>query len=473
MPERGVMRLFLLTMLASAMLGGSALASGAEVYGKHCASCHHKERWGLTGPPLLPEYFGTKKEAEIMAAISKGIPATNMPAFKGKLSSDELREVAAFIRTKAAVPVWSASEMLSTRKMAEAGPSKKDGGGYDMEEFFMVVEGGTGKVHFMDGRSFTVLDSVKAGAIHGGPKFDNQLKNAYMVSRDGWVVKYDLAGLREAGRIRAGVSARNIAISAEGRYIALASLLPEALVILDTETLKPVRSLSMGAVSAVYSLRGSARFLAAFKDRPELALISQDFDAATIEIDQPLTDFFIEPSERYVIGTSREGGRITVVDLEEGRVVKSLESKVRMPHLASAALWSANGSVYAAFPHIGEAAVSVMELYSWELKKTVRTKGPGFFARAHEYAPHIWVDTNTDTIQLIDKKTFEVVGEITPEPGKKAMHIEFTKEGSFALVSIWEDDGAVVVYDSRSLKPVKSLPFKKPVGKYNAFNKKS
>ncbi len=471
MPERGVMRLFL-TMLAFAMLGGSALASGAEVYEKHCASCHHRERWGLTGPPLLPEYFGPKKDADIIAAISEGIPATNMPAFKGKLSPDELREVAAFVRTKTAVPVWSAFEMLSTRKMADAaGPSKK--GGYDMEEFFMVVEGGTGRVHFMDGRSFTVLDSVKAGAIHGGPKFDNELKNAYMVSRDGWVVKYDLEALREAGRIRAGVSARNIAISADGRHMAVASLLPEALVILDTETLKPVRSLSMGALSAVYSLKGRARFLAAFKDRAELALINQDFEASTIEIDQPLTDFFIEPSERYVIGTSREGGRITVVDLEEGRVVKSLKSKVRMPHLASAALWRANGSVYAAFPHIGEAAVSVMELYSWEMKKTVKTKGPGFFARAHEYAPHIWVDTNTDTIQLIDKKTFEVVGEVTPEPGKKAMHIEFTKEGSFALVSIWEDDGAVVVYDSRSLKPVKSLPFKKPVGKYNAFNKKS
>jgi hypothetical protein len=239
-------------------------------------------------------------------------------------------------------------------------------------------------------------------------------------------VKYDLAALREAGRIRAGVSARNIAISADGRHMAVASLLPEALVMLDTGTLKPVKSLSMGAVSAVYSLKGSARFLAAFKDRAELALINRDFEASTIEIDQPLTDFFIEPSERYVIGTSREGGRITV-----------------------------------------------LELYSWEMKKTVRTKGPGFFARAHEYAPHIWVDTNTDTIQLIDKKTFEVVGEVTPEPGKKAMHIEFTKEGSFALVSIWEDDGAVVVYDSRSLKPIKSLPFKKPVGKYNAFNKKS
>ena len=460
------------------MLQGSALASGASVYAEHCASCHHRERWGLTGPPLLPEYFGMKKEAEIAGVISEGLPATNMPAFKGKLTSNEVREVAAFIRTKAVAPEWSMAEMLSTRKMAaSSGPLRESA--YDMEDFFMVVEGGTGKVHFMDGGSFTVLDSVKAGAIHGGPKFDHDLKNAYMVSRDGWVVKYDLVNLKEAGRIRAGVSARNIAISADGRHIAVAALLPEALVILDADTLKPVRIFSMGAISSVYSLRGSSRFLVALKDRPELALIDQTgqtgqtgFKTQTIPIDQPLTDFFIEPSERYIIGTSREGGRITVVDLQEGKVVKSLKSKVRMPHLASAAIWSANGSVYAAFPHINEAAVSVMELYNWELKKIIKTKGPGFFARAHEYAAHIWVDTNTDTIQLIDKNTLEVVGEVTPEPGKKAMHIEFTKEGSFALVSIWEIDGAIVVYDTRTLKLVKSLPFKKPVGKYNATNKK-
>lgn len=463
----------LLAILALAMFQANALASGAALYAEHCASCHHRERWGLIGPPLLPEYFGMKKEAEIAGVISEGLPATNMPAFKGKLSSDELKEVAAFIRTKAALPEWSMAEMLSTRKMADSSGQKRESA-YDMEDFFMVVEGGTGKVHFMDGRSFTVLDSVKAGAIHGGPKFDHDLKNAYMVSRDGWVVKYDLVSLKEAGRIRAGVSARNIAISADNRHIAVAALLPEALVMLDADTLKPVRTFSMGAISSVYSLRGSSSFLVALKDRPELALIGQTgFETKTITIDQPLTDFFIEPGERYIVGTSREGGRITVVDLREGKVVKSLESKVRMPHLASAATWRANGSVYAAFPHINEAAVSVMELYNWEMKKVIKTKGPGFFARAHDYAAHIWVDTNTDTIQLIDKKTLEVTGELTPQPGKKAMHIEFTKEGSFALVSVWEDDGAVVVYDTRSLKSVKSLPFKKPVGKYNATNKKS
>ncbi len=471
MPEGRPVSVLFLASLALALAAGPALASGQETYARHCAVCHHGQRWGLTGPPLLPEYFGPKKEAEIAGIIAEGIPATNMPTFRGTLSPGEIQEVAVFIRTRAAMPVWTAFEMLSTRKMAERAATAREPS-CDLEDLFMVVEGGTGKVHFMDGGSFTVLDSVKAGAIHGGPKFDRKLENAYMLSRDGWVVKYDLRGMREAGRMRAAVSGRNIAISADSRHIAVASLLPEALVIIDSG-LKPVRSLPLGAISSVYSLRGASRFIAAFKDRPELVLVGQDgFETEPIAIDQPLTDFFIEPGERYLVGTSREGESISIVDLKEGTLVKSIESKVKMPHLASAAIWASNGAVYAAFPHIGEAAVSVLELYTWEMKKTVRTKGAGFFARAHEYAPHIWVDTGTDTVQLIDKKTLEVAGELTPEPGKKAMHVEFTKEGSFALVSVNDKDGAVVVYDARSLKEIKRLPFNKPVGKYNASNKK-
>ena len=36
---------------------------------------------------------------------------------------------------------------------------------------------------------------------------------------------------------------------------------------------------------------------------------------------------------------------------------------------------------------------------------------------------------------------------------------------------IWEDDGALVVYDSNTLEEVKRIPMKKPVGKYNVYNK--
>jgi len=467
------MKKLLPAILATLLLCGHAFATGEAIYSKHCSNCHHPERYGLSGPPLIPEYFGMKKEKELISIVANGLEATNMPAFKGLLTDDEIKEVVAFLKTPARTPRWEQAEMLSTWDLAVTEDNGREAP-YDLENFFMVVEGGTGKVHFMDGGSFEVLGNVKAGAVHGGPKFSPSLKEAYVVSRDGWVTKYDIVNLKETGRLRTGISARNLAISSDGTRLAVATLLPEGLVILDSLTMKPVKTFSgIGAVSSVYALKGSSRFVAALKDRPEVILIDEStLETRTIATGQPLTDFFIEPEERYIIGTSRGASDITVLDLKEEKVVRSIKSGVRMPHLASAAVWSQGGSVYAAFPHIGEPLVSVLRLYDWELVAEIKMKGPGFFARTHEYIPHIWVDTGTDTVELIDKKTLKLAGEVIPQPGKKAMHIEFTKEGSFALVSVWEDDGAVVVYDTRTLKPVKSLPFKKPVGKYNATNKR-
>jgi hypothetical protein len=76
-----------------------------------------------------------------------------------------------------------------------------------------------------------------------------------------------------------------------------------------------------------------------------------------------------------------------------------------------------------------------------------------------------------DTLQVIDKQTLEVVKNLTPSPGKTAAHIEFTRDGRYALASVWDMDGALVIYDANTLEEVKRLPMSKPSGKYNVYNK--
>jgi len=51
------------------------------------------------------------------------------------------------------------------------------------------------------------------------------------------------------------------------------------------------------------------------------------------------------------------------------------------------------------------------------------------------------------------------------------MHVEFTGPGDRAMVSVWDEEGAVVIYDSNTLAEVMRIPFAMPVGKYNALNK--
>ena len=43
--------------------------------------------------------------------------------------------------------------------------------------------------------------------------------------------------------------------------------------------------------------------------------------------------------------------------------------------------------------------------------------------------------------------------------------------GKYALASIWDMDGAIVVYDAATLEEVKRIPMVKPSGKYNVHNK--
>jgi hypothetical protein len=109
---------------------------------------------------------------------------------------------------------------------------------------------------------------------------------------------------------------------------------------------------------------------------------------------------------------------------------------------------------------------------TFRVEKQFELAGAGYFARTHPASPFLWVDTNTDRIQLFNKETLTPIDrDLMPEAGKKAMHVAFTADGQRAMVSIWHKEGAVVVYDSASLSELERLPFNMPVGKYNARNK--
>lgn len=95
--------------------------------------------------------------------------------------------------------------------------------------------------------------------------------------------------------------------------------------------------------------------------------------------------------------------------------------------------------------------------------------------RSHENSPYAWVDVfmgpNKDLVHIIDKASLEITTTINPSPQKTSGHIEYTRDGRFALLSIWEKEGELVVYEAETLKEITRIPMSKPVGKYNVFNK--
>ena len=107
--------------------------------------------------------------------------------------------------------------------------------------------------------------------------FGRDLRYAFAISRGGLLLKYDLLEQREVGRIRGGISTRNIAVSGSGKYIVQANMLPKNLVIIDAFSMKPVRIIEPGAtVGAVYDLRKRGEFVVSLKDKPQLIIMNDE-----------------------------------------------------------------------------------------------------------------------------------------------------------------------------------------------------
>ena len=188
--------------------------------------------------------------------------------------------------------------------------------------------------------------------------------------------------------------------------------------------------------------------------------------------------FFFDQSYAHALGAARPRADGTpsgqVVNLDVRRSIASLPI-AGMPHLGSGITFAHGKTTYLASPNLTDGTITVIDMSDWSLVKTIPTPGPGFFMRSHEKTRFAWADsmmspTGKDTLTIIDKSTLEPVAQVR-EPGKTLAHIEFTRDGRFALASLWEMDGALIVYDATTFKEVKRLPMSKPVGKYNVWNK--
>jgi mono/diheme cytochrome c family protein/WD40 repeat protein len=480
--------------LAAALIGSwlfavPALAQidGRALYQERCASCHGMERLGGVGPALLPENLGRLKGAALSAVISDGRVATQMPSFREDLSPPQIEAIANYVATPLkTTPVWGMDEINASRSIEFAPPAlAAPTFASDPLNLFVVVETGDHHATILDGdRLESIARFPTRFALHGGPKFSPDGRFVYFMSRDGWIEKYDIWSLKKIGEVRGGVNSRNIALSADGKTIALANYLPHTVVLFDSETLAPLKRLETGdgwgttsRVSAVYQARPRDSFVVALKDSPqiwEISTRSRDFPVRRVGIDEPLDDFFFDPSYEHVLGSARDGEASKVYNLDTGALEATL-TLPGLPHLGSGISFEWNGRPVMATPHLRSGMLSIIAMDNWSVVKTAPTLGPGFFLRSHENTPYAWTDAmmskSKDTMSILDKRTLEIVRTVTPSPGKTAAHVEFDRRGDKVLVSIWEDPGELVVYDARTFQELKRMPMRKPSGKYNVYNK--
>jgi len=467
----------------------AALAEAASNYQQHCQSCHGATRFGGTGPALLPESLSRIKPDEIRKVISNGRPASQMAAFNTVFNPAQIDALADFLQQPPATPpVWTDDDIRNSHiivtdiKQLPSTPQH----GADPLNLFVVVEAGDHHINILDGDRFNVLARFTSHfAVHGGPKFSPDGRFVYVASRDGWVSLYDLNNLKLIAEIRAGLNTRNLAVSKDGRWVLVGNYLPGSLVVLDARDLSPVKTLptigqdgTASRVSAVYTAPPRDSFIVALKDVKEAWEISTagtpDFEPRRIPAEDMLDDFSFSPDYKQLLATSRKTKGGQVIDLDSGKVVTDIPLP-GMPHLGSGTYWKRKGEWVFATPNISKGLISVIDFKTWKLIKEIPTLGPGFFMRSHVNSRYAWTDVffgpDNDAIHLIDKQTLKIAHTLRPMPGKTAAHVEFTRDGRHLLLSIWATDGALIVYDSNTLKEIKRIPMNKPSGKYNVGNK--
>lgn len=495
--------------------GNAAVQTVAELYQQHCALCHAPDRLGGMGPALLPENLARLRRTEAVKLIAEGRVATQMPGFSAQLDQNQIAALAEWIYTPVLPPPqWTEADIRKSHivHVDPATLSDRPVFAADPLNLFIVVEAGDQHVSVLDGdRLEPIFRFPSRFALHGGPKFAENGRYVFFASRDGWISKFDLWNLKVVAEVRAGINTRNVAVSPDGRHVAVANYLPHNLVLFDgdLQLLKSIDATDSSGgqssrVSAVYDAAPRQSFIAALKDVPEVWEISYDPKAEAIAtglvhdfrmregefipgylnprrtvLAEVLDDFFFNQGYYELMGASRDGSG-QVVNLDVRRKIADLPLQ-GMPHLGSGITWEwtdgdGRKRTVMASTNLQAAEVTVIDMDSWQVVKRIPTRGPGFFLRSHGNSRYAFVDSMMspearNVLQVIDKRSLEVVREIIGEPGKTLAHVEFTRDGRFALASLWEDPGAIIVYDAERLEEVKRLPMSKPVGKYNVWNK--
>src|SRR5574343_714896 len=364
-----------------AMADLARAADAPAVFRQHCASCHGDARLGGVGPALLPDNLARLRKVEAEKVIREGRPATQMPAFGGQLSTDEVKALVDLVYSPfERVPVWGEAEITASRLVHERKPMPdKPVFKADPLNLFVVLESGEHHVSILDGDTLTPIHRFQSRyALHGGPKFSPDGRFVYFASRDGWVTKYDLWNLKVVAEVRAGINTRNAAVSGDGKWGAVANYLPHSLVILDADLnfkkLLPVGDKDgkiSSRVSAVYDASPRQSFVAALQDVKELWEVSYNPKAPDIPAgiihdykykegafvpgflnpqrthpEDYLDDFYFPQGYDEVMGASRNDAKSAVSgqvgNLDVRKKIADLELP-GMPHLGSGISWQWQG----------------------------------------------------------------------------------------------------------------------------------
>jgi nitrite reductase (NO-forming)/hydroxylamine reductase len=464
----------------------------SQYFADSCGGCHGPNREGGTGPALIPARL-TSEDQFYFDTIADGRPGTAMPPWEAAgLSPEEIWGLVGFIRTEpeAGTVEWGMEEIAGSLTILVDESTLPDEPQHDgnMDNLMLITEREDRSIALVDGDTHTLLGHIEASYRAHGYAFDPTSDRwAYNVGRDGWVFRIDLYTAQATRSIRVGHDSRGLAISDDGQFLIIGNYIPNSAVILDAETLEPLKVITTEGTnpsgefvpsrvcitSDVSADLVGPYFILALKEAGQMWRIDYsqpDFPIDTVEnVGNILHDGFLSPDNRFFYIASQTDNWMAVIDVAEWELVTRIETG-DTPHPGSGAVWEADGTTYGATVHAGEGLVTVWDLETNEIVGTVPTAGPGLFIRSSEHSPYVWADamfgSPPNSITVFEKEApFEIVGVI--EEGMLTLHPEFTADGNFVYISDWTGN-VVRVYDAATLELVATIEgINTPTGIFN------
>ncbi len=477
---------------------GDAKIAGRSVddyYLDTCSGCHGADRRGATGPALLAERM-SQENSYYFNIIKNGKPGTVMPPWGGSLSDSEINQLVAFLRSdsEAASLKWTLDDIQASLEIMiveEDLPSEPTHTA-NLDNMMLVTEREGRAIAVLDGDTHTLVGKIPASyRAHGYTFSPVEPRWAYNMGRDGWVFKIDLISLQPVRKIRIGLDARSVAISDDGKFLIVANYVPATAIILDANTLEPLKFIETKAnnpegemiESRVATILDTAPelvgsyFLVALKEAGQVWRIDwskPDFPIDKLEnVGHILHDGFLAPDNGTFYLAAQQDHWMAAIDVENMQIKEKIQTG-EIPHPGTGAAWKVNGVSYGATVHAGEGLITIWDLDTNQIVASLETPGAGLFIRTHEETPYVWADSvfaeEPNAIIVFEKTPpFEIVKVIIE--GKRTLHPEFTQDGRFVYIADWDGD-IVRVYDALSLEKVAEISgIHTPTGIFNTFRR--
>ncbi len=501
-------------------------AEAKRIFFERCAGCHGVLRKGATGKPLTPDITRKRGTEYLKTFITYGSPA-GMPNWgtSGQLSPAQVDMMARYLQHEPPVPPeFGMKEMKATWKVLvppEKRP-KKQMNNLNLSNLFSVTLRDAGKIALIDGDTKKIVTIIQTGyAVHIS-RLSASGRYLFVIGRDAKINMIDLwmKTPKTVAELKVGLEARSVETSKykgwEDKYAIAGTYWPPQYVIMDGETLEPLKIVSTRGmtvdtqeyhpeprVAAIVASHKHPEFIVNVKETGKVLMVNyEDIDnlkVTTIDAARFLHDGGWDATQRYFLTAANKSNKIVVIDSQNDKLVKMVEvGKIPHPGRGANFVDPKYGPVWAT-SHLGDESVAVIGTdpkghpqYAWKVVRSLKGQGGGsLFIKTHPKSKHLYVDTalNPDpkvsqSVAVFDIDHLDRGYKVLPiadwarlgEGPKRVVQPEFNKAGDEVWFSVWNgktQESALVIVDDKTLKLKKVIKDKRlitPTGKFNVYN---